>query len=716
MNLIKKIGVAGVADFKPSVLNIAEGITYLYGLNMLTNAGGNAAGKSVLVSSTADIFYDTPMVGERADKAKNGSRFVTFVRDGKTVKVGTVYQGRSEKLTLNVDGENKTARTQKLTRQLVQQMWPVSEEEYRTYGYLDVKVPHPLVMGTSSQRKEFFTSFFQLDRLDAERKILSVRQKQLNEIKTQYTELETTFTAVKSDMLTKDQRIELEAKVNQLEVKVNRLRKTVDEARRVQTLLEFEKFAGDKVKRLNHVRSLSELEMHVKLIGRRLHKANQVATQWEDWRAYVRQKEQYEADTKGIDTSIPIEDLEKASERFTNATAILKTLEHVVDPTLGQPKLRSVEKPEQSKDYLVELRAKVRHQKEHALKFKSGVCDECGQAVATPDPKKVERLEQKCEELGAAWKKWDKYNDEKERREAEIADYKPKQEQREKAQRIQDKYREQHVLYKLRQKFAEPVKVQKPTKGEPVKPLEEEMELLKFGLEHRDTIEELRRLTKEQRQMTFDGGNLDKLQDRMSSMKTKLQVHNTVKGRASTMRQRLLELKAELEDEEALTLILKGYSDKAVKKMAVEAISERMMATVNQLSSLVFKDYYFEFKWDTQIRLLVNRGKKGMTDVRKLSGAESMLFTLILVFSLLMFVPAKKRLSLLVLDEPCASFHENTITQFHTLLPHLLQLVPSILVVSPKAYERFDGAKEYTVVRDETGAYLKPGHPSELTR
>lgn len=713
MNIVKKIGVSGIAGFKPSVLNIAEGITYLYGLNLLTNNGGNAAGKSVLVSSTADIFYDTPMVGERADKAKTGNRFVVFDRKGQTVKIGTTYQGKTEKLNISVDGESKTARTQKLTKELARKLWPLNEEEYRTYGYLDVKVPHPLVMGTSAMRKAFFTSFFQLDRLDAERKVLFNRMKQLNEIKTQYTELETTFVAVKSDMLTKDQRLELEAKVTKLERRVKALRQGANEARRVQSLLDFEKFAGKKLDQLKG-RDLDDLESEVKQLKRRIAKANENLEQLQEYRAYLKQKAQYEADTKGLDMTQSLDDLEKASERFMEATAVLKSLEHVVDPKLGRPKIKPVEKPEQSKDYLIELRAKIRHQSEHAEKFSKGVCGECGQSVALPNPKRLKRMEQECEELGLAWKLYDRYNDDKEQLDRELAEYKPKQEQREKAQRTQDKLREQHVLFKTRKKFVPPVKVEKPAKAEDPRPLEAELELLQFGLEHRDTIREVQQLTKEQRSLQFDGSALDSLQDRVSSMRTKLEVHNTVKGRASTMRTRLAELKAELADEEALALILKGYADKAVKKMAVEAISERMMATVNELSGLVFNDYHFEFKWDTQIRLLVHRGKKGVTDVRKLSGAESMLFTLILVFSLLMFVPKDKRLSLLVLDEPCASFHENTIVQFHTLLPHLLQLIPSILVVSPKRYERYDGAHEYTVIRDDSGAYLKTGHPSDF--
>jgi len=117
--------------------------------------------------------------------------------------------------------------------------------------------------------------------------------------------------------------------------------------------------------------------------------------------------------------------------------------------------------------------------------------------------------------------------------------------------------------------------------------------------------------------------------------------------------------------------------------------------------------------WGAQIKILVHR-PEGVSDVRKLSGAESILFTLILVMSQLMFVPKSRRLSLLVLDEPTASFSEGTIELFRKLLPHLTQIIPSVLIVTPKAQIRFDGANEVTVVKDHGGSKIVTGHPDDV--
>ena len=376
---------------------------------------------------------------------------------------------------------------------------------------------------------------------------------------------------------------------------------------------------------------------------------------------------------------------------------------------------RAVAKPETSKETLTELKLKVRHLQDHSRKFSKGVCDECGQPVEKPDLAKIDRLKLKANTLQDEWIKYDEWLEWKRDFDRDCEAHDPKAKARDKAERIQNENRANYVLHLERQKLGpKPNKVEKPDDAEDIDPLKADLTNLKFVQSHLDNVKALAELTDEQRGLSFDSTKMEEVQDRMSSMKTRLEVHNTVKARASDMRVRLAELKTQLEDEEAIVFALEAYSDTAVKRMAVEAISEQMMMTVNKMASIVFKDYRFEFVWDSQIRLLVHRRGKPPSDVRKLSGAESMLFTLILVFSLLMFVPSRKRLSLLILDEPCASFSEGMIPRFHALLPHLLTLIPSILIVTPKEYERYPDAREFTVYRDLSGASLRKGHPSNV--
>ena len=716
MLLITEIGLGGVADFKPTVLKVTPGVTYLYGKNMLTDGIGNAAGKSVFASSLADIFYDTPMVGEKTDKPKTGVRMVRFKRGDRDIKIQSTFKGRSERFKIAVDGVEKKGRTPSMTKKLAPKYWPINEDEFRTYGFLSANVPHPLVMGNSTARKAFFTSFFQLDRLDAEKKVLAAYSSELKKVRARFNELETTFNAVKTDMLKKGQRLELESQVADLSARLKALRSKSDRAAKVKSLLSFESFAKDKIEAgLKLCSDFDELEPMIAGLQKRRRAALRASEQLAEYKAYRRALEAWETAAEGIDTRDDMRTLEDASAKFTKATAELRVYEKLVDPRLIHPGhlLDPVTKPEQSKDELAEMRVKLRHLQEHSRKFSSGVCDECGQPVAKADPEKIDRMKSKVKKLGDAWDKYDEWAEHRRNFEAELKDYEPKAKRRDAAEKVQNENREAHVLYKQRQRLGpRPDKVEKPEEAEDVEVLNRDIELLKFLLQHQSNIEELRALTKEERELSFDSEVMERVQDKLSGMKTKLDVHNTVKGRASEMRERLAELKAQLEDEEAVLFALEAYSDTAIKRMAVEAISEQMMATINKMGTIVFPDYRFEFVWDSQVRILVHRQGKAPTDVRKLSGAETMLFTLIMVFSLLMFVPSRKRLSLLILDEPCASFHERMIPKFHALLPEMLKVIPSILIATPKEYERYPGAKEYTIYRDQSGACLKKGHAS----
>jgi DNA repair exonuclease SbcCD ATPase subunit len=198
----------------------------------------------------------------------------------------------------------------------------------------------------------------------------------------------------------------------------------------------------------------------------------------------------------------------------------------------------------------------------------------------------------------------------------------------------------------------------------------------------------------------------------------KIELHRTIAEQVKDMKARLLEMKAQLKDEPALKYLVQGYQDKNIKKMAIEAISQHLMALVNRYAQRIMPERFtFEFKWDTQIHILVHRhyGQKVKTsDVRKLSGAESTLFTLILVCALLAFVPSYKRCNLMILDEPTARFSPAMTDVFKNLLQILNQIVPSIVVITPKSDERYADAKPYTVVKQNGESTIVQGYPDEV--
>lgn len=712
MKRILEIGLEGVADFKKSVLPIAPGVTYLYGYNALDNGNPNAAGKSVMASSTADIFYDTPMVGTKQDKVKGGTRSVKW-KEGKSVhSVRSSFEGKTEKLRYRVNGVPAGGRTAKMTRELIRKAWGVTEEDYRTYGYLDSATPHPLVRGTSTARKAFFTSFFQLDKLDAERKILAKQVSELKKVRAQHTELDKTFQEIKQDMLSKTKRLELEARLKKLQKRLDHLRAVADEAQRAKSIADFRAYAKPHLKSFRAlVKSVKDLDDVLKATRKALRKAEAAQEQAEEYEVYKKELKVWKRRSAELDMSKSDEQLEASAEKVKSYKSKLAVVNDEIESLkqIKEPEARK--KPTTSKDKVQAEIYRLEHELDHLEKFKKGVCSECGQPV------KVRKLKDVQADLDVAkkelrqWRAYEEYKELKTSWDRAVEELAVAKKKRKTLKDFIEVNEGDVELWSKRSKLRKPEKVDPPEDYVDPTKLEADLKVLEFFEPHQEMLLALEQDTGEVQ--PFDLSELDDLQSKISTIKAKLEVHETVKTRASKIRKRLQELEAQLEDEPALQLVMEAYSDKAVKAMAVEEISRRLMATVNKYAPIAFKGYTFEFVWGPQVRLLVHR-PKGTTDVRKLSGAESKLFTLILVMSQLMFVPKSKRLSLLILDEPSASFSGPTLERFHRLLPHIQQLIPSILIVTPKSQERYEGAAEYTVVRNSDGAEIRKGHPDEI--
>ena len=710
MKIIKKIGLKGIGPFtKGTTFEIPKGITYLYGKNQLDNGNGNAAGKSLFASTLPELLYDAPIVGTKQDKSKSGSRFVEYESGANTIKIISAYKGKSEKLEVLVNGKPQKFRGKTLTKDYLRKVWPITENEYKTYGYLDSRIPHPLVMGTSTERKNFFSSFFGLDKIDTEKKIISTKLSAIRKTKAAYEELKSNYNSLKEHLIPKDERIELESKLLKLRKRIKLLTESNEEASRVKRLIEFETYAANQIKAIYKLcPDLNDFQTLKKKLKARLAKAESEVEQLEDWKAYVRDMKVYKQKTQDLDMSLPLDKLESDSKAYTKLETELEYLD------LTEPKeIKSVAKPKGDKKELIGKQSNLEHQIEHARKFKTGVCVTCGQSVKVLNLPKLKSELESVEEQINAWEEYDKYKAKKIRYDEELQEY---EKQVVRIKEIKDKIKKlkpNHDLYNVRRKIIKPVKVEKPEDVEEPEPIKADLNILLFCEPHIDTILELKKLSSSQRELDFDPTELNTLQEKSSKISARLESHNTFGAQLKTIKERLEVLEEEAKQEQALELILNAYADKAIKKMVIESISQHLMSLVNKYAELIFTDYHFEFVWGTQIQILVHR-PSGVSDVRKLSGAENKLFTLVLVLALMSFVPKSKRLSLLILDEPTASFSDQTTEMFHTLLPHLNTIIPSILVVTPDETERLESASEYTVLRSKEGAKIVKGHPDEI--
>jgi len=726
--------------FKDVEFKFVPGLTTIYGLNKVSGkatGNGNGAGKSFFFSQIREILHEEPMVGQKTDVLKTGTRSLGIKIEGKRYKIDRAKTG----LKIMSKGKSKF-RTKPLAKAWLKKL-PLTAEDFDTYVHLDARVPHPLVMGKSTERKKFFTSFFGLDRMDVERRLFMAELSKLAKVKAAYKELRVEYEKAKE----KIEGLDLDAlktKGRKLRVMLDDLHEKNKRLQNITQLLAFERTAKKQVEQYLKLvvddlsaERFDELMADVKY-NIKVNKADLAEAQ--AWREYQKDVKRYHKALERLSPSsqkmlekYSAKDIRKKfgsaeEDRMHVAASVMET-ENRIKYNKKLTKPTKVEDPQIDPK---ELRAKLEsleHRYDHARKFKTGVCDTCGQEVKTVDPKELKRKITKIEvqlENHEEYKTYVKERDEYKRAVAELAEDEP---QLEVLQAKHDKLRRRAKVFDEIQGLPD-----KPTKFEGKKleveilerMLEEDRErvaLLEFIQPNLQTIEELVALTDKQRgaykiaQALQD--KINDYQEKLSKVKVKVEMGKENLETYNRLRKRLKEMKVELEDEEALKLLVDSYSDKGAKRLAIKAISSRLMTEVNKYARIVFgEDFDFFFKWESSDLVLgVNRryGKKVITsDVRKLSGAESKLFTYVLMAASMTFRSERKRCNVLILDEPTANFSPETFEMFKKLVPILNKIFPTIIIITPKSDERYEGADEWTVTKTKTEAKLVRGHPHQI--
>lgn len=719
------------------------GVTVIYGLNRTnakTSSNGNGAGKSAFFSQLGEILYETPIVGEKQDAVKNGGRTLVSYMRGRKVSVNRV----GAKLDVKIDGQSKF-RTKPMAKAWLAKNIPVTQQEFDTYVHIDARVPHPLVMGSSTERKKFFTSFFGLDKLDYERKLITAELTKLSRVRAAYAEVLKEYREARLKEIEPAKLDVLKLEVKSMQEQLTDLNAKNIKLQTIGQLLAFEVSAATQLKVLQEILPTVDIEGFDELVTST--KKNLKADQEDladavEYEQYQRDTAHYtEAYTKLTPDAAKLVSKLGAKEAAAKCVAANKDLRvlnaeikeltgkiRVLDALLSEPLPDRVKAPaEDSKELRAALEA-AEHQYEHARKFKTGTCGECGQAVKVKDvgalKAKIEDLEAKLEahdgaRVYAAAKKLEA------ERSAERTEFEDVL-QRTKAQvpRL-ERYAaiaDELVSLPRRPRPFEGRKLEVKIKQRMVDEDKERLQLLMFLRPNLDTIIALKALTEKQRNAGSMAVRLqakvNDIHEKLSKVRAKIEVNELVATSVLRLRKRLREMKVELENEDALKLLVEGYGERATKRMAIKAISSRLMTEVNKYARFVFaEDYTFDFAWDTsQLSLIVNRKNGESSDVRKLSGAESKLFTLVLVLALLTFVPARKRCNVLILDEPTANFSEETIKQFQELVPVLNKVIPSIIIITPKSDFRHEGATNWTMMKVNGKSQLVPGHPSEYSK
>jgi DNA repair exonuclease SbcCD ATPase subunit len=741
---IHSFGLKDTLLFKDVQFEIPPGLSVVYGLNRTNgrkSMQANGAGKSSAFASIGEILYEEPIVGLKEDTVKHGTRQVRLKLGKRVVDVVR----KNTKLEIIVDGKPKEFRKKPDAQKWLRSHLPMSQTEFNTYGFLDARVPHPLVMGSSTERKKFFTEAFGLDKIDVERRLFEAELSKLKRTRAAYRELKAVFDADKEKALPKEKRLELEQKAKDYESELEDLNRKNLRLQTIAQLLAFEQSAAKQIERFNSLcPDLKEFEAIYKDAQANLSddKAKlKDAREWEDYqrdsRKYHKAHDALSNDAKKLINKYGFKKAARkcsdAADKLPELTSELEACQKALDHKPEKPEKPNEGRPSESKK---ELRARLdslEHRLEHALKFKTGTCDSCGQEVKVRDPKKLKSQIKEVEASLELIDLWDEYEDLKVRYKKQRAEYEKAdaeigglETRIEKARRYRKIGRELRDLPSAPEPF-EGRKLEVNVCERMVEEDRAQIELLEFIEPNLENLKQLRELTDKQRNAASIAPKLQtritEIHEKLSKVRSRLEVNAMVCESLGKHRKRLLEMKEELVNEEPLKLLVEAYSDKSIKRMAVKAISKRLMDEVNKYAKLVFpEDYDFGFQWESsKLSLTVTRkyrvGKKLKvltSDVRKLSGAESKLYTIILMLAHLSFVPQKKRSNVLILDEPTANFSADTTEAFRKLLPLLLKVIPSIIVITPRTDERYEGAQEFTVLKEKGEARIVKGHPKTI--
>ena len=167
----------------------------------------------------------------------------------------------------------------------------------------------------------------------------------------------------------------------------------------------------------------------------------------------------------------------------------------------------------------------------------------------------------------------------------------------------------------------------------------------------------------------------------LNSLEKDLQLRDEMQTELDTLKQ-------VVQTKKYVDILVQAFSRKGAEKEMISMACAMLSEQVNKYAKYVFtEDFSFSFELESNFSILVHRnyGKKvpSVSDVRRLSGAEKRLFSLVLVVALLTFVPPKQRPNILVLDEPTATMGQDNKEAFVRFLPVLNKVIPHLIVITP---------------------------------
>lgn len=707
---IKSFRLEGLPFFKDQSFDFQrKGVSLILGKNFdSSNENPNAAGKSLFFSELAELITRRPLIGERRDTIRRGSRELTFTKRGHEYKVVRKFSP-GEKLTIFKDGEDLGYRELSSAEAALEKLIPYTEQEVLSLLYIDARIPHPLVRGGAAQRRDFFIRFFKMNAAPTMRKVVKAELDQiavssggLEEVNRQIKELKARVDSREVDPL-EERLVRLEAKQSALSSKA----RVFSRANRVLLAHTENK---DRIRGLKDlgVTDIAELKAERDRVSDALETCAVQLNAWDEYERLSSSNEEAAKERESLEKTLGLKSSQGADKLLASLQVESEAAQDAHDKAarrLARIKTSLVDcnKTEQSavEDRLAALEKQIR-----ALKTEVGKCPTCG---ADFDNAHAEsELSSAREKKAKMRKSLSSMADLEINLLAERVDFRAHLARAEK------------TLSELASKLSAAKRLRRIQSADKVEPpsvskerLSKRVAVLRFSRVALEGAEEAlharlewSELSEEHREVARGEDPTERLMSTSQSigvLRAEIDELKVTVASLASKREKRDKLTEQLGEKPALELLLAALSKGGIDSLMIKAVCDRLSQLVNMYAKTIFpEDYRFSFELESQFSFLVTRkyGKKEETsDVRKLSGAESLLFNLVLFAALMSFVPEQNRLNLLMLDEPTSTMGPEMIESFVRFLPVLNAVVPHIVVITPMPHSDYPGAKIWTVVK-----------------
>lgn len=706
-----------------------KGITFVVGQNDNSKIAGrkNGAGKTLLASSIAAVVQADPLGAlKRTNKhslfsRKDSSINWKFSLGEDNWSITKAKTGRGFNWTVEKNGDDLQPRTAPIAEAMVADIFPFTQEEFFTTVYLNARRLSTIQTGTPTTRHQYFTDLFRLHDFETVKSFFTGKLKDLGEAKAKRDAYLETLVPVSwaADFDIKKHRRnikELTQLRGELKADIAALEQQVKDVELLET------HSGS----LKLAESWDEKE-YDKLVA--------LAEQWEDYEDYqaslAKYKKRLATFKKDTATAIAavgegpdlpkrirehikqvskargryeadMEQYEKASKKLRHLASQLETVNDFIKKFSKLGKQRDV----------VDIRAELKEcetRLKHLDNHSGAECEVCGSDLPKSKVKSLRKATEKRiakleKELKAArdYANLEELKLDREYLETEIEEYKKVKKPKAVKSNIDDL--EDLMLIEPEK----PKKVSKPKQS--LDKIESKLQALKKArtaydrtyhikdriLAAQDIDKDVKKLLRKKKRKS------DRVIRDLATAKVKEEAYEQDIDVYKDITDKISKIGKNLKDWPIFEALIKAYGNKGIKIFVMQNIAGKIMENMNKYSHLLFPEP-MKFTCEVDINkfnITATRGDGTESDVRDLSGGESISFALLWMGAVLPLIPENRRSSMVILDEFEAGVDEVTRSMIiEDYLPQLNTVVDHIMFITPNSPRQIPNSRVVTCIK-----------------